>query len=228
MNRFVLSFIVLALPLTANATMSTDKMAPICATEGPGCMAYTLGGAERVWLAAEDGKKCDEAADKKALDTLTKAAKGKDSLYKTEKPEPAALALLAYLNKNNVKSCSLATRLSDIVAKCASKTVDDQTVCQAYVAGVLDMALAQDEIHFLNANKDKKDAKYVRPFCEKGKTKESMTNDEVMKPVGAYAQAKAKEADKIPASAGIVDALLENYSCKPAKAAKPLATTKKK
>ena len=77
-------------------------------------------------------------------------------------------------------------------------------------------------------NKDKKDAKYVPPFCEKGAPKKQMTNDEVMKNVGAYSAAKAKDADKIPASAGIVDALLEAYPCKKTADKKPAETQKKK
>lgn len=221
----------MALPITASATITSDKMVSACSGENPGCEFYTLGAAERFWLVTSPHDKCDAAADKKVLDQVTAAAKAKPSLYVTEKPEPAAVPLLQYLNKNKLQSCSLATRYSDMVGKCASADATDQTVCHAYVAGVIDMALAMDEIHQLNVAKGEKVA-FKSPFCEKGAEKKKMTDDEVMKTLGEWSKTHAKETANVPAAAGIIDALLDKYNCKPkaadTPAAKATASKKKK
>ncbi|MFM9890617.1 MAG: Rap1a/Tai family immunity protein [Rickettsiales bacterium] len=214
----------LVVPITANATITSDKMTSACAADNVGCEYYTLGGAERFWLVTSPHEKCDAAADKKVIDQVTAAAKAKPSLYVTEKPAPAAVPLLQYLNKNKLQSCSLATRYSDMVGKCASTDATDQTVCHAYVAGVVDMALAMDEIHQLNVAKGEKVA-FKSPFCEKGAEKKKMTDDEVMKTLGDWSKANAKDTASTPAAAGIIDALLEKYNCKPTATEKPAAKT---
>lgn len=228
MKRFLTLAMLSVLPLTANATITSDKMTSACAGDNPGCEYYTLGGAERFWLVSGSHEKCDAAADKKVIDQVTAAAKAKPSFYATEKPQPAAVPLLQYLNKNKLQSCSLATRYSDMVGKCASAEATDQTICHAYVAGVIDMALAMDEIHQLNVAKGEKVA-FKSPFCEKGAEKKQMTDDEVMKTLGEWSKTNAKITAATPAAEGIIAALLEKYSCKkPTVAANPATKKTKK
>jgi hypothetical protein len=212
MKKMIAAVVLALLPLSAQATIMTDKLAAVCASDNPACQIYTLGGAERVWLVSGDSKKCDAAADKKAVEGLMTAAKGKTGFYQTEKPEPGAVALLEYINKNKVKSCSLATRYSDIVKRCASPAAGDQNACHAYVAGVMDMALIMDQVHQAREAKGK-NVPLKPPFCQAGQPKMNMTDDEVMKSLGDWGKKHADDSAKIPAAAGIIEAMLDTYPC---------------
>jgi hypothetical protein len=221
-NRILIALLLATVPLAANATVRSGQIATVCAGTDPACTYYAMGAAERFWLVHSNHASCDAAADKKSLDMLVAAIHGKSNLFTTvDKPTvPAAIAVLGFLNEKKLESCALNTRFSDLVGKCASKDGADQNVCHAYVAGVIDMALAMDEIHQSLTAKTP-DAAMVSPFCEAGKPKGSMTDSEIMQTIAGWNHDHAAETTTVPASAGIIDALLTKYPCPKNDAGKP-------
>ena len=220
-TRIVLS-VALMLPLAAQAGVASEKLAAACKEKNPGCLAYTLGGADRYWLVESGHTSCDVAADKKTLDTLKGAAQGKASLYAGKDTQPAVVTLLNYLGDNKLQSCALSMNFADLTTKCVSKKAADQTGCHAYIAGVVDVAMTMDRLRQQQVDKA---AVVKSPFCENGAPKTQLTDPEIMKAISDYGQSKAAaNASNVPAAQAVMEALLLKYSCK-APSAAPAAST---
>ena len=179
--------LTLAFPMLSQAAITTDKMAAACKAKNPGCLAYTMGGADRYWLVEGKHESCDVASDKKTIEQVKKAAQSSTGFYATKEKQAAVVPLLNYLASNKLQSCALTMNFADLTAQCISKIQAQQVSCHAYIAGVMDVATAMDRLH----QKEVEKAPVVKsPFCENGKRKEQINDAEVMKAISDFGQSK--------------------------------------
>ena len=217
MRNLLCSLMTLAamalVPMAAHAVIPAEEMNMICSAGSPVCRAYVLGGSERYWLLHSEHDTCVEETDVKALDTLMEAAVGKENPFAGKaKDYPAVFALLQYLTTKKLEMCSLGMKFSELLGQCDSKDEKDQNLCNAYIGGVLDMALAFNDIQ-----QKKSGEKELKPlFCESMTpvtAKTTMNEKEILAAIADWRKARPDRPKKTPAAQEVINALVMKYPC---------------
>ena len=203
----------LMLPMGAQAITTAGELGPICDASSPVCRAYVLGGAERFWLLRSKHEDCKAETDLKAIDDLLGGVAGKENPFsKKGKDMPAPFALLEYINDKKLELCSLGMKNSELLSQCDSKEEKDQYLCQAYISGVLDMALAVNDLKA----KQNGDEETKPLFCTSMNPpvgKMEMKEGEIMTAIQEWRKARPDRPSKTPAAQEIINALVIKYPC---------------
>lgn len=209
----------LAVPVAVHAEVSSDTLVQACKAKDASCLGYTLGGADRYWLVTNKQEACNVEADKKNVEDLKKAVQEKTSFYSGKK-QPAAELLLKHLSAGKT-SCALTMNFADLTNVCTAKEEAAQTTCHTYIAGVMDMAVLMDKQLRQKSGKPAK-----TPFCEGGKPKNQMSDPEIMQAIAEFGKTTTDaNIGKVPASAVVMKAVMQKYSCAKQAAAAPTKTT---